>query len=121
MDKNQTAVNTDNFQAQFIENDVTTGGKMKDSTTLTYYGPISVCPAAGPTVVKIDFDGAGTKPSLCLKQQSGPVSLTPGQRVIIYFKISDGILSSVDSGLPTNVGIFASKTGAPITTTISNL
>lgn len=117
MDRNQTAVTTENFQAQYIENNNDASGKMKDSTALTAYPG---CPAAGATVVKIDFDGAGTGKSLCLLQQSGPSALNPGEKLIIYFRITNGILSSVDSGSATSVSVFAGKTGAPTSLTVGN-
>jgi len=117
-DRNQTAVSTDNFQSQYIENDVDATGKMKDSATLTAYPG---CPAAGATVLKIDFDGsAGSKKSLCLLQQSGPSALNPGERMIIYFKIANGLISPVDSGSASSVSVFAGKTGAPTSVTIGN-
>jgi len=116
VEKNQSAVTVENYQSQFIHTTNDRGGKMKDSTA---YTGLSQCPAGGNTV-RIDLDGIGTKPSLCLKRITGPVSLNPGERLIVYFRLPDGIVSSIDSGTAANVSIFAGKTGAPITTIISN-
>ena len=116
VEKNQSAVTTENFQSQYIENDVDANGQMKDSIA---YSGLSNCPAAS-TTVRIDFDGALSKPSLCLLQASGPASLNPGERLMLYFKITTGIVSPVDSGSTTAVSVFAGKTGAPTSVTIGN-
>lgn len=49
---------------------------------------------------------------------TGPVSLTPGSSAIIYFKLINGTLSSLDSGVNTSVNIFAGKTGSPLSVTV---
>jgi len=116
VDKNQSAVTSENFQSQFIENNVDNSGQMKDSTVLT---GLSGC-AAGSTHVRMDFDGLGTKPSLCLIQSVGPSALSPGEKMIIYFRVTNAILSAVDSGSATSVGVFAGKTGAPTAVTVGN-
>ena len=116
VERNQSAVTTENFQSQYIENNVDNNGQMIDSTSFT---GLSLCPAAS-TTVRLDFDGSGSKPSLCLLQASGPSSLNPGERLIIYFKISNGIVSPVDSGSTSAVSVFAGKTGAPTSVTIGN-
>ncbi len=55
---------------------------------------------------------------ICANVASGPVSLTPGQSGIIYFKLVNGTLTSLDSGTSTSVNIFAGKAGAPQTVTV---
>jgi len=117
VERNQTAVTTDNFQSQYVENNNDGSDKMKDSTS---FSGVSLC-AASATTVRIDFDGSGSnKPSLCLTQATGPTALNPGERMIIYFKVSNGIVSSVDSGSTSSVSVFAGKTGAPTSVTIGN-
>jgi len=44
--------------------------------------------------------------------------LEPGASAIIYFKMNNGTLTSLDSGANTSVNIFAGKTGAPQSVTI---
>ena len=59
------------------------------------------------------------KPVLCLLQQSGPVSLQPGAKAIVYFKIPQNVLTSVDAGAAGSVGIYAGQVGSPRTVTIA--
>ena len=54
----------------------------------------------------------------CANVASGPVSLTPGQAGIIYFKLTNGTITSLDSGLNTSVNVYAGKAGAPQTVTV---
>ena len=57
---------------------------------------------------------------VCANSASGPVGLEPGDGAIIYFKFSNGTITSIDSGVATTVNIFAGKTGAPLSITISS-
>jgi len=116
VEKNQSAVTTENFQSQYIETDTNKGGNLKDSTAIT---GLSQC-AAGGSKLRLDFDGYGPKPSLCLTQASGPTSLNPGEKLIVYFRVPNGVISSVDSGAATSVSLFAGKTGAPTSVTVGN-
>ena len=63
--------------------------------------------------IQIDSDGSGGELPICANSASGPVSLNPGQAAIIYFKLTNGTLSSLDSGASTTVSIFAGKAGGP--------
>ncbi len=49
----------------------------------------------------------------CANAASGPIGLEPGQAAIIYFRLTNGTVSSVDGGATTSVSVFAGKTGAP--------
>ncbi len=49
----------------------------------------------------------------CANSGSGPIGLDPGQAAIIYFKLNNGTITSVDGGAQTSVSVFAGKTGAP--------
>ena len=114
VDKDQIAVTSENFQSQFIENNVDNAGQMKNSTTVT-----SACNTA-VAGIQMDFDGAGTKPTLCLIKSVGPSALSPGEKMIIYFRVTNAIMSAVDSGSATSVGVYAGKTGAPTAITVGN-
>ncbi len=57
---------------------------------------------------------------VCADKASGPVGLEPGEGAIIYFKFTNGTITSIDSGVSTTVNIFAGKTGAPISITITS-
>ncbi len=70
------------------------------------------------TILEIDMDGTGTLEDFCADQATGPISLTPGQSAIIYFQLSNGTLTSLDSGEDTSVNIFAGKAGAPQSITV---
>ena len=69
--------------------------------------------------IAIDPDTSGSVTE-CIAGNAGtgPVSLAPGASAIIYFKLTNGTLTSLDSGLNTSVNIFAGKTGAPQSVTI---
>jgi len=67
----------------------------------------------------VDYDASGANTEIIEADAgTGPVSLTPGASAIIYFKLNDGTLTSLDSGANTSVNIFAGKTGAPQSVTI---
>ena len=66
----------------------------------------------------IEIDGGTATDDICANAATGPVSLTPGQSAIIYFKLTNGTLSPLDSGANTGVNIFAGKTGAPQSVTV---
>jgi len=57
---------------------------------------------------------------VCANKANGPVGLEPGDGAIIYFKFSNGTITSIDSGVSTTVNIFAGKTGAPLSITVSS-
>ena len=123
MDADQTRVTTDNFQSQFnhtktITSGTYTNGLMNNDTSVT---PSTACSAVYTGgYIQQDFDDAGTKPALCLKKSTGPQALSPGQRMIVYFRVADGVFSPVDSGSATSVSIFAGRAGAPTSVTVGN-
>ena len=117
IEKNQTALTTENFQSQY---EITTmdlqNGLLTNGTGLSGF----LC-NGNLGIFMLDYDDiTGSNPTLCFTKASGPTSLTPGQKLIVYFRVNPGLLQPVDSGTPTNVGIFAGKTGAPITAIITN-
>jgi len=67
------------------------------------------------TTLQIDL---GATDDFCANAAIGPVALNPGQSAIIYFKLTNGTLTSLDSGVNTSVNIFAGKAGAPQSVTI---
>ena len=72
-----------------------------------------------PEEVCIDYDAtrANTE-TIAADAGTGPVSLAPGSSAIIYFKLNNATLTSLDSGASTSVNIFAGKTGAPTSITV---
>ena len=124
VDKKQDRVTIENYQSQFnhtgtITSATYTDGLMNNDTSVT---PATACSSIYPTggYIQQDFDDAGPNPAICLTKSSGPISLSPGENLIVYFRVQDGLLTTTDSGLPINVSLFAGKTGAPITAIISN-
>ena len=117
VDSSQTRVSTGNFQSQFQNNGTDSNNLIYD----TIFAERTLeCGGELITTIEIDLDGFNSaKPTLCLAQASGPTSLQPGQRMIVYFKIPDGIITPVDSGAATSIGIFAGQAGAPVSITIA--
>jgi hypothetical protein len=65
----------------------------------------------------LDFD-LGATDDFCANAATGPISLTPGQASIIYFKLTNGTITSLDSGVNTSVNVYAGKAGAPQSVTV---
>ena len=82
------------------------------------YDPNDYCGASTCVVESQLIDQ--TDGSVCANAASGPVGLEPGAAAVIYFKLNNGTLQTVDSGISTSVNIFAGKTGAPLSITISS-
>ena len=73
-----------------------------------------------PQTLRIDLTGEDTaSSSLCADAATGPIGLTPGASTVIYFKLNNGTLTSLDSGIATTVNIFAGKAGAPQSVTVT--
>jgi len=64
-------------------------------------------------LIRIDLDGAGGETAVCADAGAGPIGLDPGNAAIIYFKLTNNTLSSVDGGAQSSVSVFAGKVGAP--------
>ncbi len=133
VDSNQTEVGSgSNFQANFnyTKNDqlgniigsAANGGVVSPALGPSTYCTATVRPAtqAGFTTMIMDTDGAGTNLPLCLKQISAPVTLNPGAKMIVYFKMPTGIIGPVDAGSAVTVNIFAGNVGGPATVTVGN-
>ncbi len=74
--------------------------------------------ANGPagTTMALEIESGTTPPEdgyFCSKPAAGPIGLDPGQAAIIYFKLNNGTVTSVDGGATTSVSVFAGKSGAP--------
>jgi len=65
----------------------------------------------------LNFD-LGATDDFCAFAATGPISLTPGQASIIYFKLTNGTIISLDSGISTTIGIFAGRAGGPLSTIV---
>ena len=116
VDTDQSRVTTENFQYTFIhEGTAGAGTMMNDSPVVT-----TACTTPASTTLEIDLDAAGTLPTLCLEQASGPVGLSPGERAIVYFQVPQGKVTTLDAGASTTLKVFAGEAGAPLSTVIQN-
>ena len=121
VDSDQTRVSPENFQSQMPMNGTDVNGLVKDSI-LTGSSVTTTCTTPDATTIEYDFDGSsGTKPTLCLLQASGPIGLNPGERMIVYFRMTDGLYTSVDTGSSTSISIFAGQVGAPTSVTMGSM
>ena len=78
-------------------------------------------PDCGTLLIQ-DVSGLGTDVgSICANAGTGPVSLDPGQSAVIYFKLTNGTITSLDSGAETTVSIFAGKAGGPQSVTVQGI
>ena len=83
-----------------------------------YIAKTNSCSGNSETIA-VDPDTSGSVTEcIAANAGTGPVSLTPGSSAVIYFQLTNGTLTSLDSGLNTSVNIFAGKTGAPQSVTI---
>lgn len=83
-----------------------------------YIAKIGNC-SGNSEIVAIDPDSSGSVTEcIAANAGTGPVSLTPGSSAVIYFQLTNGTLTSLDSGASASVNIFAGKTGAPQSVTI---
>jgi len=75
------------------------------------------------TYIAYDPDGSGTSFVLadCVTADAatGPISLNPGDFGIIFFKLNNGTLTTLDTGVQTTVSIFAGKAGGPQSITVA--
>ena len=79
------------------------------------------CPVASATSFYINEFGVVTSnPTMCFAQATGPISLKPGDRAVVYFQVPTGILSTVDSGSQSSVAIYAGNVGAPQSVTVES-
>jgi len=101
-------------------------------TQLVHSGWVNAVPSTnGPAMTKanacaanvsylcVDLDqaGAGTN-IISANATTGPVSLSPGASAVIYFKIGNGTLTSLDIGVSSTLSIFAGKAGGPQSITV---
>ena len=88
-------------------------GKLKNDTAAATYCDTQATEAY---TMALEIQTGAATPSdgyFCAKSGAGPIGLDPGQAAIIYFRLNNGTVSSVDGGAQTSVSVFAGKTGAP--------
>ena len=79
------------------------------------------CTLSATSFYMNEYAGANANaPTMCFAQASGPISLKPGDKAIVYFQIPSGILSTVDAGSQSSVAIYAGNVGAPQSVTVES-
>jgi len=64
-------------------------------------------------LISIDLDGITGEEAVCASAAAGPIGLDPGDNAIVYFKLTNGTLDTVDGGIQSSVSVFAGNVGAP--------
>jgi hypothetical protein len=123
INQTQTAAN---FQSQLITSGIDNLGNMRSNPAAAYQ--VATCPTIAmtnnlPNEITISENGTSdvipapySRVQLCLLQQSGPVSLLPGNIAIIYFKNPNGLYGTTDVGITSTVSVLAGT--APVAQTI---
>ncbi len=116
VDSSTSDVTPANYQSQLNYTGTTgSNGMMK---TYLGAGSSSNC-ATGFNFAINEYAGTNSNaPTLCFAQASGPISLKPGDRAIVYFQVPNGVLSTVDGGSNSNVAIYSGSVGSPQSVTI---
>jgi len=117
-------VTTANFQSalnytSMIISPNSPNGALKNGTAVGLGIPSGTCPnpnAAGTLIMEVGGKGSAL---LCLTQQSGPISLAPGAKAIVYFKVPQNLLTSVDAGSSSSIAVYAGKVGSPVSVTVA--
>lgn len=82
--------------------------------------PVGCSNTSGTLIMELQPQSAAGYQALCLTQQTGPISLQPGSSTIVYFKVPQNVLTSVDAGASSSVAIYAGQVGSPTTVTIAS-
>ncbi len=116
-DTNPNRVTSANFQSALNYTSISNinTGALANATGVSV--PVGCTASPGPIVVQLGT--VSQKPTLCLTNQNGPLTLAPSAKAIIYFKVPQNLLTSLDAGSAGSVAIYAGKVGEPITVPIS--
>jgi len=92
------------------------------STPSTDGGPVmkklGTC-ATNNSYLCIDLDsGGGGTDIISANATTGSISLNTGGTVVIYFKVNNGTITTLDAGSSTTVAVFAGITGGPKSVTV---
>jgi hypothetical protein len=130
VDTNQSEVTTTNFQQALNYTSVfdAKDGAISNGTALdpTSEGiPVpthdTTCSnTSGFLIMALQSQSTAGYHGLCLQQATGPLSLAPGARAIVYFEVPQNVLTTVDAGSSGAVAIYAGNVGAPQTVTIAS-
>ena len=120
-DTNATQVTSSQFQSVLVYSSMintqnSPDGQLMNGTAAGYPLIGNSCPNTSGNLIMQLTTGS---PSLCLNQQTGPVSLVPGAKAIIYFKVPQNLITSVDAGSANSIGVYAGKVGSPTSVTVA--
>ena len=122
-DTNPARVTTQNFQSAMNYTSVlnTGDGSLVNGTGAGVSLPAGCTNTNNPSNLILELQPQSTSgyQSLCMSQQTGPISLQPGAKAIVYFKVPQNLLTSVDAGASSSIGIYAGQVGSPKTVTIA--
>jgi hypothetical protein len=127
VDTNSSEVTNTNFQQALNYTtlvDSTNGAIANGTTQGVTPPPNDAAPCsnnhAGALIMALQSQSVAGEKNLCLLQASGPTSLAPGAKAIVYFEIPKNTLTTVDAGSSGTVAIYAGQVGAPQTVTIAS-
>ena len=120
-DTNATQLTSSQFQSALVYSSMkvtpnSPDGQLNNGTLAGY--PL-IGPSCTNTSGNLIMQLVTGSPSLCMTKQSGPVSLAPGAKAIIYFKVPQNLLTSVDAGSASSVAVYAGKVGSPVSVTVA--
>ena len=120
-DTNATQLTSTQFQSALVYSSMKVTPNSPDGQLNN--GTLAGYPAIGPSCTNTSgnliMQLVTGSPSLCMTKQSGPVSLAPGAKAIIYFKVPQNLLTSVDAGSASSVAVYAGKVGSPVSVTVA--
>jgi len=119
---NSARVTAANFQSQLNYTGTDGAGIMQNSNS-TVSSAVSPKGCSGVTgfVFGInEFGNSSPNTTLCFTKATGPISLKPGDKAIVYFQVPTGILSTVDAGSQSSVAVYAGSVGAPQSVTVES-
>jgi len=129
-DSNPTRVTAANFQAQLVYTGTATSAYRSGNATMSAipsglmmsFGNTPAGCSTSTTTFSINEFGSGsqTNPTLCFTQATGPISLKPGDKAIVYYQVPSGILGTVDAGSQSSVAVYAGNVGAPQSVTVES-
>jgi hypothetical protein len=114
VDTSPARVTTTNFQQALNYTGIYANG------TLNNYAGLGTAPANCNHIYNNLIGTNAANPVLCLSQQSGPLSLAPGDKAIVYFQVPTNVLTTVDSGATTSLAMYAGNIGSPSAVTVQS-
>ncbi|HZS74867.1 MAG TPA: hypothetical protein VFA69_10245 [Candidatus Nitrosotalea sp.] len=121
-DNSPARVTSANYQSQLVYATTGVNGIMLSYLTAPQTALATQCTGTGAVfgINESSTTSGSSNPVLCFTQASGPISLKPGDRAIVYFQIPTGVLSTVDAGSQSSVAIYAGNVGAPQSITVES-